>query len=379
MGVFCLWLNLAFAQAGKKLALDACDFSLFFHKVGARVNVTTLRHELKAVVEDSVASNFLKRVEHIVGDDRLARGARPRVSLRDVPDNVSDAFVTNTDYLPVVHGVDASGKTTFSGVIRIRNYLVVPKESSVKSVDSMSKLRYSKLANGDELFAKLEFKIGHPELDAAGLLSDQPGVVDKPGITLARRDIDLLLKSPESFEQHRDEILERGLALRLTQKNGSAVAVNDPQELKDMIDRIGKVHRSEIGNEFNKPVVNIRYKRTARKISFKDPSRKLPNGEAATFEVQLTVDEDIRLHDFETGEIVQYRPEQRIVELKIPTEYASLSNEELRRRGLGELADLREAYDQLPVAEGTERNRGKRSTGQGLLRENSPGTHRERR
>ena len=48
-----------------------------------------------------------------------------------------------------------------------------------------------------------------------------------------------------------------------------------------------------------------------------------------------------------------------MIELKIPTAYANLSNTELQNLKLGEIARIRELYRNLDPVDGTERERGK--------------------
>ena len=55
----------------------------------------------------------------------------------------------------------------------------------------------------------------------------------------------------------------------------------------------------------------------------------------------------------------KFAADDRIIELKIPEEYADKSPEELRAVGLGELADLRKLYLDLNPIEGTKREAGK--------------------
>lgn len=322
-------------------------FRKLFHEVGSAGSVTTLRQELKVAVKADKAENFLKAITKIVGSDRIG--------LRDTPPSPDLSFVTETDYLPAFRGVDeASGQNTFGGVIRIRNYRVVPKDLVVDELeDGAAKFPLSRLADGDGNYAKLEFKIGHPEEGPDGILRELEGVVDKPGVVLDRADIDALLKSPASFQRSRKAVLRRGLELSQT-RGGVVHKVNDESELNALVERIGEIHKHGEAGEWNAPLYKIRYKRTARRVSFSQPH---------PFEVQVTIDEDIWIKNARTGETTRYPADDRIIELKIPVEFAGLSDAELEGRGLGDLARLRRLYLDLPPAPGTVRNSGKRAQG----------------
>jgi hypothetical protein len=283
------------------------------------------------------------------------------MSLRDQPDNGREKFVTDTDYFPVIRGIGPDGHRVFSGVIRIRNYRIVPLRTRVSDLDRRDAPIFPlvRLADGEDEFARLEFKVGHPGMDPVGLFRDVDGVVDKPGVVMSRSDIDLLFASPESYRKNAGKVIDRAIALRKTDRSGNAQPVNNPDEVRGIVARVGELERSPIGQGIRRPALNIRYVRTARKIVFPSPLAG-PKG-PPTFEAQITVDQDIRMKDYLTGAKAAFRPGDRVIELKIPTEYADLSDAELNQLGLGDLAAIRRAYQALEPAPGTRRNSGKRA------------------
>jgi hypothetical protein len=156
-------------------------------------------------------------------------------------------------------------------------------------------------------------------------------------------------------------VLHRATALRLTKPDGEIRVVNNPEEVRTVVERIGEMHLARLSPSLAKPELNIRYVRTARKIIFGIPEGMRKAGGKTTFEIQITADREVRLHDLRTGESYEFAPDERVIELKIPVEYSKLSDQELRNLGLGELAAIRMAYNDLTPIPGVTRDRGKRS------------------
>ena len=357
-----------FAVSAEKANLESCLFDQLFHNLTEVQTVTSLRRELKTVVNVYQADKLIRYVTSRLG--------AARVSLRDTPANPSWVAITNTDYIPAFRGWDKRD-SVFSGVIRIRNYVEVPKNTPVKNLDRVKAPSYAKLADGDPgvVYAKLEFKVGHPDLNAQGFLHDLDGVVDKPGIVMPRSDIELLLASPESYKANQASITQRALELKLTLPDGSTRAVNSSSEVKEMIKRIGRMHQAGLTEFLANPELNIRYKRLARKLDFTVDSKLLPpelrKVIPAKFELQLTVDRDIQIRDLNTHKVAHYDARDRVVELKIPLSIANLlatkTSAEIRAMGLGDLADVYNYYLHMPLVQGFKRNSGKRAKGVDLL------------
>jgi hypothetical protein len=322
----------------KNIRLGVDDFSRIFHGILAHASVTSLRQELKTVVLSADGADFLERTKAKSG---------LRISLRDTPEEPGSEFVTNTDYLPSVQGRDATGHQTFGGVIRIRDYFIVPRGTLVQQLRQLLNLPRSRIAEGDADYAKLEFKIGHPDDENPG--QDLDGVVDKPGLVLEKADIAALFSSRESFEAARTGVAARAKALRL-----KGQLVNSDEEVDEVLARIALLHEKAAGTL--KPVWNIRYRREAYRIVFED-SKGQP------VEIQLTFDRNIEVTDLATGERFPYGLGEEVIELKIPLAYARLSDQALGDLGLGELAELRADYFALKEAPGTRRGSGKRARG----------------
>jgi len=350
LAVFCgvLRANPSGEQALPLIEVCQRIFIATFHHIGkSEASVTTQRRERRVAVHQPDAEIFLKRVEQILGPGRT--------ELRDVPESREDMFITNTDYLRTIVATGSKHEELNRARIRIRNYFVVPQGTTSEALAAMptSDLRYSKIADGEGVFAKLEFKVGSPDPETQ---IDIEGVVNKPGITLLRSDIDLLLLSPESFRENREAVLERAKSLTLT-KNGIKAFVNNPEETQELFTRIGRLHEQGWQADALHPQSNVRYRRQAYRMFFQIPD-DLPGRK---FEVQLTFDEDIRQTYLRSGNVDRYDPGDRVIELKIPVEYAGLSDAKLKELGLSELADLRSAYEGLNPLPETERESGKRT------------------
>lgn len=351
----------------KSVNMHRCLFDAIFQNIGGKPDLTALRMELKAVVSKDTANGLLNHAHKIVGQQRI--------TLRDVPKDPTLEFVTSTNYFRSVRGKNMGDPTHgFKGVIRVREYIVVPKGTAVESLteSQLKKLPRVKLADGRDHFVKVEFKIGHPEPDASGKLTLQPGVVDKPGIVLSKRDVALLFSTTNTkatFDANWEAVLARGKKLQITGRDGIARPVNDYEELRSLIQRIGLLHEVDTNQNFIKPVMNVRYKREARKIRFDHPTRKRSDGSPESFDVQLTIDRDIEVTDLIRGEKVSYSDADRVIEFKLPIEFSNMSDAELRKVGLHDLADLRKAYLELPIQPETKRNSGKRARGVRMLEE----------
>lgn len=328
---------------------DLCTsiYRAIFHNVPVDASsVTTSRKERRRTVDELHARNFLNFVRAAVGDDRLPAGTPGRVKKRDVPETPGTVYVTDTYYLPKFRGVEPDGQEKHKARIRIRQYFEVPGEMRTTDLQGKDErqLAVSRLADGEGPFVKLEFKAGKPQPDEDGNLVDTELVVEKPGITVARSDVDLLLASAESYRQHHAAVLKRVTALTLT-KDGTAKPVNLEATAREMIERIGFLHEQGWDPSRMAPQTNMRYQRDAYKILFVHPTPGKP-----PIEVQLTFDAQVIETTVRTGVVRPLDPSLRVVELKIPEEFADLSTEELSRMGLQELAGIREGFLHLTEA-----------------------------
>jgi hypothetical protein len=259
-------------------------------------STTALRREEKIVVPKEQAEAFLNRLEQAVGP----------LKLRDVPPD-GKIFVTRTRYLntakllPDLLGYRAIPDGSISPKIRIRKYLTKDLETG--------KLRPSPLTDGVSL---LELKTPHPT---------KPGITLKPRLFVNDRHLDLLL-SGKHFrnEGERTQVVQ---ALKADTRN-------DASTVDRMVTLIGELHAASADKKL-KAWVQTDYQRSAYQLA-------LPGGG----DLQITVDKKVRYRDPKDGDkVAKLGSGVRALEIKIPDAYASLSEPELRRRGLTAIAEVR--------------------------------------
>jgi hypothetical protein len=321
-------------------------------------SVTSQRKESRVTVHLDDADSFFTEVLTIMDDYRQTDPTKLRVMRRDVPDSHALIFITDTDYVRNIIGVDANGKEVHRARIRKRKYAVVSKDLTVEEYSRIpsDKIVYSRIADGDGIYAKWEFKVGSPEKDlASGDWSDREGVVDKLGPVLLDSDIDLLQNSPDSFRMNWEAVAERAKQVTLT-RNGIPTLVNSADEVDKMIRTQGWLHEQGWSLGEMEPQVRMRYVRNAYRVEFPHPY--MPDEK---FEIQITFDLDIVQTYLKSGNIDRSFPIDRVIELKIPVQYAELSDERLEDIGLGQLAAIRKRYGCLKPLEETQRGSGKRS------------------
>jgi hypothetical protein len=350
-------------------------FVRIFHNVtpASEVTVTSLREELKVIVNRTEARDFLLRLK------KLASKTKGVVfGLRDIPPEGKE-FVTDTWYWRSFKNADKEGGTKFRAVLRARLYDEVLEGVPVSSLGSAKPgvhvpMHPVPLADASaDVFRKFEFKVGHPyEIDSE--MSGQiPGVVDKPGVVLPERDILILLDSPKSFAENRERIYREGLLLS---KRGKLV--NSPVVLDEMLKRVAELH-VQSPEAVGPPVVRIRYKREAWQAMFKtiDPISRIES----KIPVQITFDREVKLEDFTSTTSLIFddsnfaltrggeKAPVSVVEFKVPLAYSKLTDEELHAIGLGGLAEMRNDYLALSSVQSAVRNSGKQTNG---LRELKP-------
>lgn len=352
------------AFALERMLLPSCKLSEVLHSIVLTAGTPVLSKGLKITTNASEWDKLEKFIGSRFPD---------QASVRDAP-RASDAeLVATTDYLPAFRGIDESGKRVLSGLLCIRNDFQVKKGTSVSSIHAIDPKQYVPLADSKNgtLFSRLELKVRHAREAPDGLLADGEGTVEKPGVVLPRGDIELLLADRQSFLEHRERILREGMELTLTGA-GRGTKINNPVELRKMIDRIGLMHEHpDLSLGITAPELNIKYKRVAQRIAFSVPQQNLPQGVPSKFEFQLTVDRDIQITDLKENRAASYAPDERVVALKIPAEIAklleTLDQDALAKIGLADAAELYELYRSLSKVKGTKRNSGKRARAAKLL------------
>jgi len=347
-----------------RIVLPQKRYCEVFHKLVTQVTTTTRRLEERLVVLPEQVQQFVDRVEQILGDEPLTDPKLKRLQFREKPESDDEMFITDTDYFPVVKGAIQTEKGTEEAnkaYIRMRRYFRVPKgTSTVEILKHPQRYEQQKLVDQPGPHIKLEFKVGAPQLDLeTGIIRDRERVVDKPGFVASRSDVDELFGNKGSFIEHKGSVLERAKSLTHTSgKVAETKPINKQALLETMVDRIGLLHES-IPDGSLKPHHRSIYQRTAYVVVFEHPPEMMEQGLKGKFEIQFTIDKDVLIHFYETGETLPFEPNDRVLELKIPTEYASLSESELTQMGLGELAQIRTAYQSLDPRSNTKPNKGK--------------------
>lgn len=348
------------SHAVDKINLDPCAFAKIFHHINSEISTTTLRKELKVTVTDSDVAKFLQQIEQIVGDHLVTEEKDKRVKFREAPSDPNNYYFTQTDYLPVVKAVSAKNGEIYKAYIRLRRYFEVPKGTKTNNFLDAPTTKVQKLADQPGEYVKLEFKVGHPESShELGESKDMVGVVDKPGITLERKDADALFESKDSYLNSKAAIAQRAKGLTLTGSSGKTKTVNKETDVDTLIERIGLLHDAGLAPQSLKPHHETVYQRTARVVRFKHPPQMIEQGLSGEFEVQVTVDADILVKEHATNSMFPFKPNDRVVELKIPTAYANVPDAELEAMGLGQLAQLRNTYLNFDPVQGTLPGRGK--------------------
>jgi hypothetical protein len=350
-------------------------FVRVFHNVtpASEVTVTSLREELKVIVDRTESRSFLHRLKIL-----CSKTNGVVFGLRDVPPEGKE-FVTDTWYWRSFKNADEKGSTKFRAVLRARLYDEVHEGVPVSSLESAKPgvhvpMHPVPLADvSADVYRKFEFKVGHPYEIESEMSGQIPGVVDKPGVVLPERDILLLLDNPKSFAENRDRIYREGLLLS---KKGKLV--NSPVVLDEMLKRVAELHVLS-PEPVGPPVVRIRYKREAWQAMFKtiDPISRIET----KIPVQITFDREVKLEDFTSTTALSFddsnfaltkggeKAPVSVVEFKVPLAYSKLTDEELRAIGLGGLAEMRNDYLALSSVESAVRNSGKQTNG---LRELKP-------
>ncbi len=259
-------------------------------------STTALRREEKIVVPKAQAEAFLARLEQAVGP----------LKLRDVPPD-GKVFVTSTRYLntakllPELLGYRTIPEGSISPKIRIRKYLTKDLATG--------KVRPSPLTDGVSI---LELKTPHPT---------KPGITLKPRLFVNDRHLSLLLS--------KKRFTDGGERAQVVQSL-KADSRNDAATVDHMVGLLGELHARSADGKL-KAWVQTDYQRSAYQLA-------LPGGG----DLQITVDKKVRYRDPKDGDKVgKLGHGLRALEIKLPDAYASLSEGELRSRGLGAVAELR--------------------------------------
>lgn len=325
-------LALPFSWAKKPIRVKDCTFDELIKYLADGGSTTSLRKESKWVVRKEEQEAFLKEIQNDYGS---------KMKLRDVPLE-GTRNVTTTDYAVQITIPGAKkGDPVRHAKLRVRSYGSRPEGTR----DPI------KLAEAFEDRAKVELKIDHPTLE---------DVVYKPGITMKRKDIEVLLAGPESYKQNVTRLREA--TKKLPENKGQ-------EELVDkMFNTVGSLYEERAAN-LGKNVkdapkkmydnANIQYERDAYRIDMMDVRKNPPK----KIDIQITIDRNIEFRNPKNQyEVLASYPEDyRAIEIKVPVEYEKMSPEELKE-AVPELYALKQKYGMLKQVSEVPAGKGKSGT-----------------
>jgi hypothetical protein len=269
----------------------------YLKKLEVQASTTSLRREDKAVVKARHADRFISELSQRFGG----------LTLRDVPPqgrvNVTRTYYLNTgDQLPSLLGLEKTPKGSISPKIRIRSY----HTRSAKG----GKTTPAPITDGISL---LEIKMPHPH---------RPGVSLKPRLFVNNNHLKLLLDR-DTFNDPttRHQVVQ---TLKADQRN-------DAETVDRMVGVLGGLHAHHKGRKL-KPWIQTQYQRTAYMLPITGGGN-----------VQVTVDRKVKFRKArKKGKVLErFDRSWRAVEVKIPDEYAAMSDGQLQSRGLGVVAGVR--------------------------------------
>jgi len=260
-------------------------------------NTTSLRQEDKYVVSPEAVDQALAN---------LAEAHGSQFQLRDQKQE-GRKNVTVTQYALPFKWKDASGKT-IAAKIRFRKYFdtdasAVLGEAAGKPADFVKDRQF------------VEFKIDHPSY---------PQVVIKPRIVVLDSDVELM-QNRVKFLKHKKAILERTLEI-------------NPKTAPEVVEQFFTIFSDVYAESVDQlPLfAKTAYVRDSYSLMLKDQT-------GTPVEIQLTVDREVKVLDSRSQKVVSaYRPEDVVVELKVPLAYSQLSPENLAQvPGLGDVVTLK--------------------------------------
>ena len=268
-----------------------------FHS--GNTDTTSLRQEVKYVVKTSDFDSYTHVLEGFF---------KTRFKNRD---KAEDGFanITSTLYMTVAKYIQNGKK--LSAKVRFRKYL------SRKLGDN----NWNNLIFSEKLTDRswLELKIQHPEM---------ANVVFKPRLLILDKDIEKLIT--EKYFDYKDTILRR-----LHETNPGKEA--DIKKFADFFDALYTTPAMRTENMY----ARTQYERTSYSIKLNNPEKP---GE--TIDVQITLDTNIRLKRLKDGKDFNvYGPDETVVEVKIPVQYAKLTEADLQ--AIPELAEIKKLIAML--------------------------------
>lgn len=269
-----------------RIMLDRLSISVLQIVRTMTKSTTSLRQEVKYVVDAMAGMNEIQSMQQYFGS---------RMSNRDkAPEGYRN--ITSTLYLKIAKYLSPSGQLK-SVKLRFRRYFV-QKESDIHRREMIP-------AKGFENLMWLEIKIQHPWI---------PFVVTKLRLKCWTRDLPKL--TDDSFFLYKDQIRSRLVAL-----NSKNV-----HEVDQTLTFLSELYSSPTHKKENL-FAHTEYERES--YSIKVPHATNPD---ESVEVQITIDQKVnakRLIDEESFNV--YGEDQAVYELKIPLQYAQLTNKDIEQ------------------------------------------------
>ena len=264
-----------------------------------KTDTTSLRQEVKYVVKTAEFDSYVPVLEDFF---------KARFKNRDKPEE-GFANITSTRYMTVAKYIQNGKK--LSAKVRFRKYLT----------RKLTDTGWKQLLVSEKLADRswLELKIQHPEY---------ANVVFKPRLLIFDKDVEKLIT--EKYFDYKDAIL-----LRLHEINPGKEA--DIQKFADFFNALYTTPAMRVENMF----AQTQYERTSYSIKLNRPDRP-----EEAIDVQITLDTNIRLKRLKDGkEFNVYGPDETVVEVKIPVQYAKLAVADLQ--ALPELAEIKKLIAML--------------------------------
>lgn len=277
--------------------VDLSSKILYFMDLLGSGSTTSLRQEDKFVVSQNTVDNALKTLSQ-------THGSKFQLRDKQIPGRKN---VTVTQYaVPITFKGPLRNK--LSSKIRFRKYYDAVETTPLNK----ARPRAAAIVQ-DRQF--VEFKIDHPEF---------PQVVIKPRMIMLDKDVSLL-RQRKGFTENRKEMLTRTLEINPTVP---------PAVIAHFFEIFAEIYTSGISRL---PMfAKTSYVRDSYSLMLQDLQGK-------SVEIQLTIDREINVRNSETQQVITaYRPEDVVVELKIPLAYAKLSEENMAQvPGLNEIVQLK--------------------------------------
>lgn len=299
---------------GPRLAMDRFSLHVLKMQNGKKMDTTSLRQELKYVVQTTDLKISLNEMQNFFGSRMKNRDQAPH----GFSNITSTLYLTTAKYRTLRDEIKKAK-------VRFRKYFL--REASDVRWENLQ------VAEGLKDRSWLEIKIQHP---------DYPNVVTKPRLLVLDRDIRYF--TTDVFHAHKENLRNRLLQLN----PGKA------EEVENALSFFTELYsnpRRRVENLFAK----TEYERESFSIKLensKNPGEKI--------DVQITLDQNIRLTRLaDKKKINAYSSNETVIEVKIPVAYAKLSAEDIAK--FPELARIKEFVEWLNAKHNPKHavNRGK--------------------